>query len=137
MGNLLQKTPPEYSGGTLKFDRILDAEHQVYIGIGNSADQVIRIGDYTHPYHNLVRFAEDTDELHYEFEHDITMTLQRKNTDEIHMKLVHNHQVIIKQVDPIIVKYFKHIDFSNVSDELDKIHGLFHKSCSQFPHLHP
>jgi hypothetical protein len=154
MGNLLPKNPPphEYDGGALKFDRILDAENQVYIGMGDSAFQVIRIGDYTCPYHrlvrmdrilqqlitestesahsSLVRFTEDTDTLHYEFEHDITMTIQQtsdiKPEQQFHMKLVHKHQVITKQIDPVIVKYFKPIDFFDASRDLDKIYHFFH-----------
>ena len=57
----------------LKFDRILDSENQIYIGIGcrknatdkNKSLQVIRIGDYTHKFHRLLQFTEKENKLKY------------------------------------------------------------------------
>ena len=50
----------------LKMDRILDAENQIYIGIGSKIPdnnqmslQVIRLGDYTNKYYRLLQFTEN------------------------------------------------------------------------------
>ena len=77
------KKPIDYC---LKFDRILDANNQIYVGIGTrktEADkdktlQVIRIGDYTNKYYRLINFIEKENKLKYEFENDITLTLTKK-----------------------------------------------------------
>ena len=134
--------------GILQFDRILDSDHQVYIGIGKSAFQVIRIGDFTHPYHRLIRFTEDTDKLHYEFEHNITMTLEKtlakyqNMIDEsseskediysssimksnIYMNLLYKNKVISKQMNPFIIKHFKTINLGDTSHDFDKIYDFF------------
>ena len=82
----------------LKFDRILDAENQIYIGIGSrdqttpvSLDQyddktislqAIRLGDYTNKYYRLLQFTENDNKLKYEFEDDITLTLKKVETVE-------------------------------------------------------
>jgi len=120
--------------GFLKFDRILDAENQIYIGIGNQLPdkskslQVIRIGDYHTKYNRLIHFVEKENKLEYEFENNITMKLE-KIRDEIHMDIsdLNNNKNYSKQIDPLIQKYFKKIKLSNTSDELDRIHNLFTK----------
>ena len=119
----------------LKFDRILDADHRVYIGIGSRKKsdtndkslQVIRIGDYTNKYHRLLHFTEKENKLKYEFENDITMILKKKENNEIHMDLLYlNRDIVIsKQIDPIVVKYFKPIKLSSASIDFDKIADLF------------
>lgn len=125
MGNLINKSNNDDKDYCIKFDRILDAEHQVYIGIGKQ-DQVIRFGDYKNKYHRLMLCTEYENKLQYEFENDITMTLE-KNKNDIQLGIVdlHNKKVIIKNIDPIIVKIYKPIKMSPLSEDLDKIHELF------------
>lgn len=134
MGNLLQKTPPKhasYYGGTLLFDQILDAENQIYIGIGYGGRQVIRMGDYTHPYYVLTRFVEETHKntLHYEFEDDIRLTLQKQKDNRIHLEVKHkdNYPLISTQMSPFVVKHFKSINLAGASEDFDKIYELFNR----------
>lgn len=117
----------------LKIDRILDAEHQIYIGIGtrkheNDAKmslQVVRIGDYTNKYYRLMDFSEEKNKLKYKFEDDVTMIL-KKTEEGFHIELsdVNNQRVISNKIDPFIINQFKTI--SMASSELDKIYSLFH-----------
>jgi len=80
---------------TLKFDRILDADNQIYIGIGTrkqSEDstkslQVIRIGDYTKKYYRLINFEEKHNELKYEFENNIKLILKKREN------IIENHTI--------------------------------------------
>ena len=58
-----------------KLNRILDAENQIYIGIGSHKPnqklislQAIRVGDYTNKYYRLLQFTEYENKLEYEFE---------------------------------------------------------------------
>jgi len=115
----------------LLHDRILDAENQIYIGIGSDVPdqkeislQAIRIGDYTNKYYRLLQFTEDEHKLKYEFEDGVTLTLS-KFLDVILIELsqLKKKTVIISEVNPIIIKHFKPINF--VSDEFDKIYDLF------------
>jgi hypothetical protein len=115
----------------LKMDRILDAENQIYIGIGSKIPdnnqmslQVIRLGDYTNKYYRLLQFTENENKLKYKFEDDITLTLI-KNHDYVLLRLSHlkEDKFISVKVDPTIVKSFKPINFA--SNEFDKIHDLF------------
>ena len=134
MGNSNSNNRDRDSDGVLKFDRILDATNEVYIGIGNQLPdttkslQVIRIGDYRTKYNRLIHFVEKENELNYLFENNISMKLE-KIGDEIHMDIsgVNNKKTITKKIDPFIKKYFKTIGLSNTSDELDRIHYLFTK----------
>ena len=120
--------------GILKFDRILDTENEIYIGIGNQLPdeskslQVIRIGDYKNNYNRLIHFVEKENELKYEFENNITMKLE-KIGDDIHMDIsdLNNKKNISKQIDPFIVKHFKTVGLDKTSDELDRIYYLFTK----------
>ena len=117
----------------LKFDRILDSENQIYIGIGcrknatdkNKSLQVIRIGDYTHKFHRLLQFTEAENKLKYEFESNIRLVLKKTGNNDIHLELfdLDNDRFISKNIDPIIVKNSKTIGFQ--SKELDKIFELF------------
>ena len=117
----------------LKFDRILDSENQIYIGIGcrkNAADkdkslQVIRIGDYTYKYHRLLKFTEKENKLKYNFESNIQLIVKKLENNDIHLELfdLDNGRFISKNIDPFIVKHSKTIGFQ--SKELDKIFELF------------
>lgn len=140
----------------LKFDRILDAENQIYIGIGSRDQyddkqislQVIRIGDYTNKYYRLLQFTESENKLKYEFEDDVTLTLKKVqddiemaiNNDEfgrfmkkragndilLELLFLKENKFISKTVDPIIIKRFKRISLA--SKEFDKIYDLFEES---------
>jgi hypothetical protein len=89
--------------------------------------QAIRIGDYTQKYHRLIEFTEENKHtLHYAFEHDIRMTLEKVgNTILMDLYDPTRQLSISKQVDPVLVKYFKPIRLSTASQELDKIYELF------------
>jgi len=123
-----------YIDNVLKFDRILDADHKIYIGIGKQnvenptqSLQVIRIGDYTNKYYRLLNFKEEENKLKYTFENDIILILKKTNENNVLLKLVDlcNNIIISKNIDPIIIKFFKPISLSKTSDEFDKIHKLF------------
>lgn len=131
--NNRNNTPIDYC---LKFDRILDANNQIYVGIGtrktemdkDKSLQVIRIGDYTNKYYRLINFTEKENKLKYEFENDITLTLTKLNINNIQLiqlKLLdlNNNKVISTEIDPTIIKYYKPINM--VSVDLDKIHSFF------------
>jgi hypothetical protein len=116
----------------LKFDRILDAENQIYIGIGvrdkdddkQISLQAIRLGDYTNKYYRLLQFTESENKLKYNFEDDVTLTLI-KNQDNILLRLSHlkEDKFITTRIDPNIIERFKPIRMA--SKELDKIYDLF------------
>lgn len=126
MGNLLFKPRSATHDYCLKFDRILDADHQVYIGIGGTK-QVIRFGDWQNRYHKMIKCTEDIDKLTYDFENGITMTLTKNENDFImNINDPHNKKVFAKFIDPIIVKH--HTKIRLASAEFDKIYDLFH-SC--------
>ena len=117
----------------LKLDRILDAEHQIYVGIGTREKeidtgkslQVVRIGDYTNKYHRLIDFTEADHKLKYEFEDNVKLILKKTEDNDIHLELfdLDNDRFISKTVDPTVIRMFKKISLS--SAELDKIHELF------------
>lgn len=132
MGNSFNN-PPSYIDNCLKFDRILDADNQVYLGIGighsslKISSQAIRFGDFRNKYYRLHNFTQENgDKLSYNFEDDVLLTL-KKDENRIKMELIKlnnpNKIHIIKDVDPVIVKMFKPIKF--LSYEIDKICDLF------------
>lgn len=119
----------------LKFDRILDSEHQIYVGIGsreNANDdkslQVVRIGDYTNKYHRLIDFTEAENKLKYEFEDNVKLILKKTEDNDIHLELfdLDNKRFISKTIDPAIIRMFNKISLS--SAELDRIHELFNNN---------
>lgn len=114
----------------LKFDRILDGENQIYIGVGrtgiNETSQVIRIGDMYNKYYKLINFSEKEKQLQYEFEDNVKMTLENNDKDFlIEIDNLPGKKSISKNIDPIIVQNFKPIKLSNVTDDFDKIYNLF------------
>jgi hypothetical protein len=133
------KGKQSYTDNCLKFDRILDAENQIYVGIGTrrilygldlESDislQVIRIGDYTNKYYRLLNFTEKENKLKYEFENDIMLILKKINENNIQLELfdLNNNRFISKEIDPVIIKNFKTIHLLSISNELDKIYELF------------
>lgn len=119
----------------LKFDRILDAENQIFVGIGtrkkpedkHKSLQVIRIGDYTHKYYRLLDFKEKENKLKYSFENNIILILKKTNENIVMLELIdlNNDRIISKPIDSFIIKRFKKIGLA--SDELDKIYKLFNE----------
>lgn len=126
MGNAIYE-PQNYC---LKFDRILDGENQIFIGIGENAQglssQVIRFGDYKNKYYRLQEFYEDNNKLLYKFEDNIYMSIENDNKN-IHLAVTdpRNKQPITKCIDSFIIKHHKAIHLSTMSKELDKIYDLF------------
>ena len=126
------KKPIDYC---LKFDRILDANNQIYVGIGTrktEADkdktlQVIRIGDYTNKYYRLINFVEKENKLKYEFENDITLTLTKKNIKDIRHKHVdsknlNDSPILRNEVEEYQLIQLKLLDLNNnkvISTEID------------------
>lgn len=132
MGNLLSMSSVNRSNDSdnncLNFDRILDADHKVYIGIGKTF-QVIRFGDWNNRYHKMIKCSEDVNKLTYDFENDITMTLEKSENNIImNINDSYNKRVFAKIIDPIVVKHFKKIRLSDTSDDFDKIYDLFHSN---------
>jgi hypothetical protein len=111
---------------SLKFDRILDSENEVYIGIGKYATQVIRIGNHYNKTHKLLNFKKDESKLKYEFEDDVTLILKKKD-DTVHMNLVdmYSNKTVSKPIDPFIIKNFKTIHLKPSSNEFDEIGEFF------------
>ena len=115
----------------IALERILDAENKIYIGIKphigmdeyNYSLQVIRFGDYREKSYRLVKFTENKDKLKYEFENDIVMELI-KQENNILLDIKKQNLFIKKEMDPIIRKHYKKLDF--VSYELDKIKDFIH-----------
>jgi hypothetical protein len=116
----------------LKFDRILDGENEVYIGIGKSATQVIRIGDHYSKCHKLLNFTQKGEtndsvkKLKYEFEDDVTLILEKQD-ETVHMTLMdmYSNTFVSKPVDPVIKKYFTPIGLKPCSNDLDAISEMF------------
>lgn len=124
MGNFKSNT-----NDSLKFERILDAENDIYIGIGSACKdktvQAIRIGKYNN-YHRLNYFKESENKLKYEFENDIILILKKEDSNiEFNLVSLNNNTIITKNIDPIIIKFFKPINFA--SYEFDKIYDMFKK----------
>jgi hypothetical protein len=113
----------------LKFDRILDGENQVYIGIAEHATQAIRIGDYHHKTHKLLDFKQTETKLKYEFEDDVTLILEKRDDNNVHMNLVdlYSNKTVSKPIDPFIKANFKAIHLKPCSNDLDAISELFQK----------
>jgi hypothetical protein len=106
----------------LKFDRILDGENEIYIGIGEPPKQVIRFGDYHNKTHKLLNFVKKENKLKYEFEDDITLILEKRE-DDIHIDVIdmYRNKTISKPIDPFIKKHWKSIALKPCSNELDEI----------------
>jgi len=132
MGNSFQKNDNNIDG-CLKFDRILDGENEIYIGLGSMSQgistQVIRIGDFNNKYNKLLEFSEEKNKLNYKFENNIIMNIEKENENmRLEITDPKNKRNISKNIDPIIIKYFKPIKMSNTSNEFDKIYDLFQSS---------
>ena len=123
----------------LRIARILDAEHQIYVGISKALSpvqlQVVRIGNETQPCYRLRKCTETENKLTYHFEQNIVLVLERHEHAHEHarehairMELFDPKRdlLVSKPVDSIAIKYFKPISFEHTSEDLDKIYDLFH-----------
>lgn len=114
-------------GETLKIDRLIDAEHNIYIGIVGKkqsnpySSQAIRIG-LDGKLRRLERFIELENNLIFEYEDNTLMTLSKKNNEIIiNVKEPETSTNIIKPMNQINRKVFKEIGLKTMSDEYDKI----------------
>ena len=118
---------------TLKCDRLIDAESQVYIGIVSKKNnnplshQAIRIGS-NGKLKRLEKFVETSTNLIYEFESDTVLTLTKivnnnNNNNDIIINLKEPDTMInlIKPMDLIVRKISKPINWTDCSNEFDKI----------------
>lgn len=115
---------------TLKTDRLIDAENNIYIGIVSKnqsnpySSQAIRIG-IDGKLKRLEKFIELDNNLIFEYEDNTTMTLSKKNNDIIiNVKEPDTSTNIIKPMDQITRKIYKDISWKTMSDEYDKIQNF-------------
>ncbi len=123
MGNLLGT---EY----FQMDRIIDGENQIIIGVlsKNSSNpyssQGIKFGSNGY-IKRLEKFIELPNNLIFEYESGITMTLSKKDNDIIiNIKDPETSTTIIKPMDQIIREMFKPIGWRTISEEYDKIYNF-------------
>ena len=120
MGNL-------FSIETFISDRIIDKEYNIFIGIvkGNKTNplstQAIKIG-LNGTIKRLEKMIENQNNITYEFESEIILTLTKRNNEIIiNLKDPTTNKNIIKNMDKPIRLYFKSIDNGFSSFEFDKI----------------
>ena len=110
----------------LKFDRVIDGESQIYIGIVNKqinpySSQAIRIG-YDGELKRLESFEQTDNCLTFNYESNTTMSLTKRNDEIIiNVKEPENEIHIVKSMPPICREIFKPINFADLSQEYDKI----------------
>lgn len=121
MGNLI------FGYESLKFDRMIDGESQIIIGIVSKKEpnpyssQAIVIG-LGGRIKRLESFEETDNYLKFEYESNITMSLTKRNKDIIiHIKDPENEINIIKPMTMICREIFTPIKFGDYSVEYDKI----------------
>ena len=129
MGNTLNNISYN-SIETLKTDRLIDAENNIYIGIVSKkqsnpySSQAIRIG-IDGKLKRLEKFIELDNNLIFEYEDNTTMTLSKKNNDIIiNVSEPNTSTNIIKPMDQITRKIYKDISWKTMSDEYDKIQNF-------------
>ena len=95
----------------LKHVRLLDTEHQIYIGLDDKNIKYIRIGDYMHKYYPLTMYSWTKNRLKYEFENDIHLIIT-KNNNIVTIKFADmtNNIIFTKNMEPKIIKNFTQID---------------------------
>ena len=125
---------------TLKKDRLIDAEHIIYIGIVEKkqsnphSSQAIRIGTYG-KLRRLERFIELDKNLIFEYEGNTVMTLSKKNDNIIiNIKEPETSTNIIKPMNQDCINVFRKIGWNTMSDEYDKIPNFI---SPKFEDLHP
>ena len=112
---------------TLKFDRLIDGEYQIIIGIVSKKEpnpyssQAIIIGLHG-KIKRLQSFEETNYYLKFEYESDTTLIFTKRNKDIIiHIKEPENEINITKPMVSIYREFFKPIEFGELSIEYDKI----------------
>ena len=125
---------------TLKKDRLIDAEHIIYIGIVEKkqsnphSSQAIRIGTYG-KLRRLERFIELDKNLIFEYEGNTVMTLSKKNDNIIiNIKEPETSTNIIKPMNQDCINVFRKIGWNTMSDEYDKIPNFISPKIED---LHP
>jgi hypothetical protein len=116
-----------FSNEYLNFDRIIDDDNQIIIGIISPRDsnplstQGIKIGLNSNIY-RLEKFIETNNSLTFEYEFGIILTLSRRSSQIIiHLKNPILNTYIIKPMDNKIRATFKPIMFGYYSFDYDKI----------------
>ena len=124
MGNLI------FGYETLKFDRMIDGESQITIGIVSRKEpnpyptQAIRIG-LDGKLKRLESFEQADNFLKFEYEDNTTMSLTKRDKDIIiNVKEPEKEINIIKPMTSICREIFKPIVFDNLSLEYDKIYDF-------------
>lgn len=114
-------------GESLKFDRMIDGESQIVVGIVSKKEpnpyssQAIRIG-LNGKLKRLESFEQTDNFLKFEYEGNTTMSLIKREKDIIiNVKDPLNGIIIIKPMASICREIFKPIEFSDLSIEYDKI----------------
>lgn len=114
----------------LKFDRVIDGENQIIIGIISKKEpnpfssQAIQIGRNGN-LKRLENFIQIQNCLIFEFESNTELTLSKRENDIIIYYKDPNTQIIItKPMDIPIRKFFKPIQFGDLSYEFDKIYNF-------------
>ena len=116
-----------FSSENLNFDRIIDEEYQIFIGIVSHKDpnplssQAIKIG-LNGKIKRLEKFIETQNNLTFEFESGIVLTLTKRNNEIIiNLNDPNTETNIIKNMDKVIRLYYKSLNFGFFSFEFDKI----------------
>lgn len=114
----------------LKFDRVIDGESQIFIGIVSKKEpnpystQAIRIG-LNGELKRLESFEQTDNFLKFEYEGNTTLSLTKRDKDIIiNVKEPENEINIVKPMVSICREIFKPISFSDYSIEYDKIPGF-------------
>ena len=114
----------------LKFDRVIDGENQIIIGIISKKEpnpfssQAIQIGRNGN-LKRLENFIQIQNCLIFEFESNTELTLSKRENDIIiYFKDPDTQTIITKPMDIPIRKFFKPIQFGDLSYEFDKIYNF-------------
>ena len=119
---------------TLKFDRVIDGELQVFIGIVSKkntnpySSQAIRIG-LNGELKRLESFEQTNNCLKFNYESNASLILTKRNDDVI-INIKDRGINIVKPMIPICREIFKPIKFGNLSTEYDKIPDFIRTSAS-------
>ncbi len=120
------------SSERLLFDRVIDGEEQIYIGVNGNKNQdnpmstqKIHLGDFQ--YKNLHFFTSTPTNLTYEFEDNVMLRFYKNEKNEVfyNIKCPEKNIDKTKIMNEICVKNFKKIEFH--SNEFDKIYDFIVK----------
>lgn len=105
-------------------ERLLDAEHGIYIGLHNG-EQVIRFDSKTYKLIKLIETEnqETENQLEYRFENDVVLVLEKKKNLFV-LKLIMSNKSIHKIINPVIIQNFKPIGFHGISNDFDKMNNF-------------